>query len=88
MLCCLHSSFLGELTFVAAYILKCNNAGFRHFSALHSVQGNTLFQFVGTPPKLKKQQMFGYLGLPIYHDVWQGHRSSIHEKLHVITAVL
>ena len=54
MFCCLHSSFLGELTFVTAFIHQCNNAGFLHFSALPSVQGNSLFHFVGAPPKLKK----------------------------------
>ena len=58
MFCCLHSSFLGELTFVTAFINQCNNAEFLHFSALPSVQGKSLFHyFVGTPPKLKKQKL-------------------------------
>ena len=68
MFCCLHSSFLGELTFVTAFIHQCNNAGFLHFSALLSVQGNSLFHFVGTPPKIIKKK-FGYQGLPIYGRV-------------------
>ena len=67
MFCCLHSSFLGELTFVTAFIHQCNNAEFLHFSALRSVQGKSLFHFVGTPPKLKKKM--GFQGLPIYSRV-------------------
>ena len=66
MFCCLHSSFPGELTVVTAFIHQCNNAGFLHCSALPSVQGKSLFHFVGTPPKLKKEIWFTYQGLPIY----------------------
>ena len=68
MFCCLHSSFLGELTFVTAFIHQCNNAGFLHLSPLPSVQGKSLFHFVGTPPKLKKKKI-GYQGSPIYGRV-------------------
>ena len=58
MFCCLHSSFLGEWTFVTAFIHQRNNAGFLHLSPLPSVQGKSLFHFVGTPPKLKKKKLF------------------------------
>ena len=68
MFCCLRSSFLGELTFVTAFIHQCNNAEFLHFSALPSVQGKSLFHFVGTPPELKKRK-FGNQGLPIYSKI-------------------
>ena len=57
MFCCLHSSFLGELTFVTAFIHQCNNAELLHFSALLSVQGNSLLHFVGTPTKLTKKNL-------------------------------
>ena len=80
MFCCLHSSFLGELTFVTAFIYQCNNAGFLHLSPLPSVQGKSLFHFVGTPPKIIIK-----IWLSRFANLWQGHGSSIHEKL--ITAV-
>ena len=68
MFCCLHSSFLGELTFVTAFIYQCNNAGFLYLSLLPSVQGKSLFHFVGTLPKIIKKK-FGYQGSPIYGRV-------------------
>ena len=57
MFCCLHSSFLGELTFVTAFIYQCNNAGFLYLSLLPSVQGKSLFHFVGTLPKIMKKNL-------------------------------
>ena len=80
MFCCLHSSFLGELTFVTACIYSSvQQRRILHFSTLCSVQGNSIFHFDGTSPKLKKKKTNFWLSR--FSNSWQGLGNSIHVKL-------